>query len=131
MSCIFKTDTTLVALGHFLGVILEALQRGQSAGVDNYAVTQQTNLSMSGQLAIDHVTTGDNTDFGYGEGLLDFCLAEVLFLDIGGEHAAHSVFDFSDQLVDDVVEADFHFFALCNFLDLHSRSYVKADNDRL
>ena len=48
-----------------LGVVLEALEGADLAGVDHHAVAEQAHAGVTGDLAVGHIGTGDDADLGH------------------------------------------------------------------
>src|SRR5687768_15377940 len=82
-------ETALVAGEDLAGVVLEALQAAQLAGVDLDAVADDPDLGGAGDLALDDEAAGHGADLGDLEGLADLDLADRLLAADGGEEADH------------------------------------------
>ena len=59
-----QSNAALVALGHFLGVVLEALQRCDLVLRDDDAVTDDTHLAVAGDLAAGDTAACNGADVG-------------------------------------------------------------------
>ena len=61
---ILEAHAAFHALGHFPGVILEAFQGGNPAGIYHHAVAQQPYAGGTDDLSIRHEAAGNDSDLG-------------------------------------------------------------------
>ena len=99
--------------------------------MDDYAVPDQSDLSVSLYDALIDVASADDTDARYLEGISDDSLAQDFFLVFRIEHALHGCLDIVDDVVNDSVEPDLDIGGLSLVSYSRCRSYVKADDDRV
>ena len=64
-----KTDTALEVSTNFLDIILETLQSCDVGGLNDYTVANEYRLVAARNIALDDKSTGNETDFAYGENL--------------------------------------------------------------
>ena len=117
--------------GDFLGVVLEALEDRQRPFVDDDVVAQQAHFCAALDLALGDLAARDFADLRDVEHLLDRGVAEKHFAPGRREQARHRRFHFIDQVVDDVVIADFDALAVGRALGLLVGAHVEADDDGL
>src|SRR5450756_908716 len=101
---VLHAHATLVALEDFLGVFLEALQRGDArVGIHDNGVADNARLGTADDLAILDQAAGDGTDTGDLEHVLDAGAAlHDLFedrLDQSGDHLVDGVAQFEDEII--------------------------------
>ncbi len=95
-----ERDTALQTCCHFLHVILVTLQGSDRSGMHHDSVAYDMCLILGVYLALGHETTGDRTDLGYLEHLLDLHFGgDDLLLHLV-EHADHGSLDIRSRRSD-------------------------------
>ena len=126
---LLDADTALVALGYLLNVVLEATERGDLILEDNYTVTNDTDLRLTGDLTVLDIASCDNADTGYANGLSDLRMAKENLLVRGSEQTLHSRLYLIDDLIDDTVSTDIYVVSLCGVQRVLIGTYVEAYDD--
>src|SRR5690606_11140600 len=125
---VLDLQTTVVAFGHFLHVVLEPFERRQFPGIDHHPVAYQADLGVPENLSAGYHTAGNGTELGDFEGLSDLRGTGYLFLDFRGEHALHGVLEVVDGIVDDRVHTDIDLFLVGQGSGIVHRPYVETDD---
>src|ERR671911_1989530 len=100
---VLDPDAALEALGHLAHVILEALERPDTAVIDDDAVADDARPPVPNDRAADHVTTGDHADAGNPEQSAHLCGPELGLPLLGREHPRECRADVVDRVVDHAV----------------------------
>ncbi len=103
---VLDIDTALETRDHFLGFVLEALERLQLTRMDDHTVADDAHLVGTLDLAIGDHTAGDGADLAHLEGLQYLQIGCDLLANVWREHALEGVADIFDSIVDDRVGAD-------------------------
>ena len=119
------------SLGHFLGVVLEALERRNFAGVKNDAFANEANAAISLYHAVRNIAARDGSNLGNFESVLNFHSSDDLLLCVGAEHSFHGSGDFVDTFIDDGILANLDFFLVGQKLCLWRRADVEAYDNRV
>src|SRR5690606_14076622 len=131
------TDVFVVLEGHtafladldFLDLVLEALERLELAFVDDDVVAQEAHAGTTFDHAFGDLTAGNLADLGDLEDLLDHRVADEGFTTVRRQKPAHGTLHILDEVVNDVVVADFDAVAGGQFLGLLVGTDVKAHDD--
>src|SRR5207244_3411806 len=108
---ISELDSTFQTGAHFLHIILESPQSGESAVINRLAFSQHASASGAGDSSIGNQTTG-NDALAQFENLFHFGMTNIRFAMLGIEQPRHRFFDLVEQFIDDAVKLDLHIFAL-------------------
>ena len=73
---LLQGDAAFIAFGHFLGVILEALQGCNGILADDDTVTHQAQLGIAGDLAGSNTAAGNSANAGNLVDLANLCFAQ-------------------------------------------------------
>src|SRR5664280_1881450 len=127
---VLQAHTTLVALQDFLGIFLEALQRGDAGvGIHDDGIADDTSLGATDDLAILDQTAGDCADTGDLEHILDArATLNDLFEDRLGQPGDHFV-DGIAQFEDEIVGADLNLLGCSDLERFGQRDDVEANDD--
>ena len=106
---------------------LKRLSELDAALPDDRAVAQEAHLRATRDAAAAHVATGDRADPRHPEDLADLGFAGDHFFELGREHADHRPLDVFEQLVDDLVGANFDVLGLGQVAGLAVGADVEAD----
>ena len=109
---VHERDTAFETVLDLAGIVLEALESFDFAGVNEFAIALNTNLAVAAHGAIGHVATGNDTDFADLEDLANVGMTLDRFFVDRIEQTGHGQSDFVDQFVDDAVKADVYFLAV-------------------
>ena len=126
---LLQTDTALVALCHFLHVVLETLQRGDLVFEDHHAVADDADLGLTGYLTVGDIGAGDHAHIGNADRLTHLGAAENDFLILGSQHTLHSRFNFVYAIVNDAVGAHVYPVTLCHIGGVLIGTDVEAHDD--
>src|SRR6056297_1443407 len=126
-----QADTALEALADLTGIILETTQRTDVALPDDRAVAQEAHLRTAGDHTGSHVATGDRADLRHTEDLAHLGFTGDLLFELGLEHADDGLLDVLEELVDDLVGTNLHFFLLGELSGLAVGTHVEADDRRV
>lgn len=96
---------------------------------DDDTVAHDTNLTVSGDLAVEDVGTSNDTNVGDLVDLAYLNSAEVDLSELRSKHALHCGGDILDSVINYAVKADLDAVALCVVLSGRVRSYVEANDD--
>src|SRR5690606_14895881 len=130
-------DVFVVLEGHaaflahldFLDLVLEALERLELAFVDDDVVADEADARATLDHALGDTAAGDLADLGDVEHFEDFGIADKGLAPFGLQEAAHGILHVLDEVVNDVVIADFDAVAGRQFLSLLVGTDVEADDD--
>lgn len=84
---IIDIQTTFIAGGNLFHIILEPFQGSQFARVDHHSVTDDTDIVVSVDLAIQYHTTGDGTHLADLERFPDLHIGHDLFFEFRRVHS--------------------------------------------
>ncbi len=113
----------------FLNIVLVTLQGTEQTRVNDDAISDDTNLGVTRDLAVQDHTTCDGADLADLEGLTDLEVASDHLLYVGGQHAFDSGLDFLDGGVNDGVETDINLLILRHLTRLRGRTHVETHDD--
>ena len=105
------------------------LEAGKLPIVNHDAVTDNTNLGITGNFTIDNHKSTDSTNLGNLEGLADKSFPDDFFFVFWIQHSLHGIFHFFDNLVDNAVETDFDIISFCLLASLRCWTNVKSDDE--
>ena len=94
------------------------------------AVTHNANLGVAGDLAFQHIATGNGADAGDLEHLAHLRAAQLDLAGLWRQHTLHRGGDLLDGIVDDAVHAHVNAFALSHVAGYRVRTDVESNNDR-
>src|SRR5437660_32447 len=125
---VLESDTALEAGRNLPGVVLEAPQRGDPAGVDHGAVPHEARPGAPDDLSLGDVASGHGRprDLERGPYLRR---AEQHLLLLGGQQALQGGADVVEELVDDLVGPDVHTLPLAELAGAGVRTHAEADHD--
>ena len=98
--------------------------------MDHHVVADQTHLGAALHIAFGDLTTRHLADLGDVEHLEDLGVAEEGFAHFRCQLARHGGFDVIDEIVDDIVIADFDARPLGRIARLARGPHVEAENNR-
>src|SRR3984893_2749376 len=122
-------DSAFKAGTDFAGVVLEALQRTELGGVDDYPVAQHADLGIAFHQAVENIAAGDGAGTFDLEDVANFGPAQIIFLDYRFQQAFHGLLNFIGYFVNNVVRADVHAFLLCQIQGFTIGTDAEGDND--
>ena len=113
----------------FTRIVLEALELRQLAFMNNDVVADETHVGATFDLAVGDAAAGNLADLRDVEDLEDLRIAEHGFAALRREQAGHRLFHVVDEIVDDIVVADFDADTFRRFARFLVRTHVER-NDR-
>ena len=94
--------------------------------MNDYAVSDNVDCTVSLYDAFKNITAGNFSDFRNLKCISDFDHTDNLFLNIGGKHSFHGELNFFNSLVYDSVFSYIDLFLIGQEFGLRSGAYVKA-----
>ncbi len=99
--------------------------------MDDNAVTHNSHLRISRNLAVRDVAAGNGADAAHLEGIAHLGMTEYILHKLGRKHTLHCRLYLLYCLIDYAVETNVHIVALCRIHSRRRRAHIETDNDRI